>query len=234
VAAWWAGAAPKSRAFTPDDFGLDATSWVEGPDELLYRLAVAAALVFRSGADRDGVLAAYRTLSESGVLADLYHGTMPGAFSDRLDARALMMASLVVRRCAEYPELAVSLEQQKSAAEVFATLEGALGRGLFRVELFWMMSMLAKLGVIRHDDLADFTVVPHRLVRDVLFRLGYVSSPYASDSAALAAAAKAARRMAGGAEPPEEVIGGFALAMGCGYDCTRKKGCDVPCRERIE
>jgi hypothetical protein len=159
---------------------------------------------------------------------------MPGAFHERLDARALMLASLVVRRCAEYPDLAVSLEQQKSAAEVFATLEGALGRGLFRIELFWMMSMLSKLGVIRHDDLADYTVVPHRLVRDVLFRLGFISSPYAADSASLAAAAKAARRMAGAAAAPEEVIGGFALAMSCAYDCGHKKGCDVPCRERIE
>jgi hypothetical protein len=234
VAAWWQAAAPPSRGFAPSDFGVDVETWSEGPDEVLYKLAVAAALVFRLDADHDGVLAAYRTLAGSGVLGDLYNGTMPTALNDRIDARALMLASLVARRCAEAPDLAIALEQQKSAGEVFATLEAALGRGLFRIELFWLLSMLAKLGVIRHPDLAEYTAVPHRLVRDTLFRLGFLATPYAADPAALVAAAQAARRMAGAADPAEEAIGGFALAAGCGYDCAHRKTCDVPCRERIE
>ena len=39
--------------------------------------------------------------------------------------------------------------------------------------------------MIRYDDLGDFTVTPHRIVRDTLFRLGFIDSPYASDASAL-------------------------------------------------
>src|SRR5437763_12293880 len=98
------------------------------------------------------------------------------------------------RLCAEVPELASQLDGRASAADAFAALDAALGRGLFRTELFWILDMLSRLGVIRYADLADFTTTPHRIVRDTLFRLGYLASPYASDAAGLTAAAKAARR----------------------------------------
>jgi hypothetical protein len=226
-----AGAAPPT--YQPSDFGLDPEAWVEGSDELLYRTAVAAALVFRLETDRDGVLRAYRALDEAGVLADLYHGTVPENLPARVDARALMLASLAARRCAEAPELAATLEQQKSAAEAFAVLEGALGRGLFRIELFWILGLLGRLGVLRWDDLGELSALPHRLVRDTLFRLGFLATPYASDPAALVTAARAARRAAG-ADPADEVLARFALAAGCAYDCPHRKACEFPCRERLE
>jgi hypothetical protein len=234
IATWWSEHGSRAPGLGPADFGLEAEAWVEGADEVLYRVAVAAALAFRLDSDRAGVVAAYRALDRAGVLADLYHGTVPEELPAQVDARALMLASLAARRCAEMPDLAATLEQKSSGAEVFAALDSALGRGLFRSELFWMIKMLAELGVIRHDDLADYTVQPHRLVRDTLFRLGFVDTPYAADAAALAVVARAARRAAGDAGAADEVIASFALAAGCAYDCTHRRACDFPCRERLD
>src|SRR5205807_6167148 len=131
--------------------------------------------------DRAGVIASYAALDKAGVLADLYQGTVPENLPAQVDARALMLASLSARRCAEVPELASQLDGRASAAEAFAALDTALGRGLFRTELFWIMDMLSRLGVLRYADLADFTTTPHRIVRDTLFRLGFTASPYAAD-----------------------------------------------------
>jgi hypothetical protein len=233
VAAWWSDANVTALTYQPSDFGLDPEQWVENADEVLYRIAVAAALAFRLDRDRAGVIAGYTALDRAGVLADLYQGTVPENLPAQVDARALMLASLAARRCAEVPELAASLDGRASAAEAFASLDAALGRGLFRTELFWIVDMLARLGVIRYDDLADFTVTPHRIVRDTLFRLGFITSPYASDAASLAAAAKAARR-AVPTGPADEILTLFALTAGCSYDCAHRKTCDFACRERLE
>jgi len=235
IATWWGEAKLPSQAHKPEDFGLDAEAWVEGADEVLYRVAVAAALAFRLDADHGDVIRAFKALDTAGVLADLYHGTVPAELPGGVDARALMLASLAARRCAEVPDLASSLEQKKTAAEAFAALDAALGRGLFRIELLWILRMLGALGVIRYDDLPDYTALPFRLVRDTLFRLGYVETPYAADPTGLAAAARATRR-AGGAPDvvPDEVVAGFALAAGCAYDCTHRKACEYACRERLE
>ena len=233
IAAWWAEVKLPDRAWQPSDFGLDPEQWVEGADEVVYRIAVAAALAFRLETDRVGVIRAFGALDQAGVLADLYHGTVPESLPGQVDARALMLASLAARRCAETPDLATTLDAQPSATAVFATLEAALGRGLFRIELLWMMDMLAKLGVIRHDDLADYTVTPYRVVRDTLFRLGFLDTPYAPDAATLALASKAARSAAG-AGPADEILAAFTLAAGCAYDCPHRKACDFPCRERTE
>ncbi len=234
LSAWWKEAgANVSPVYKLDDFGFDPEAWVEGSDEVLYRIAVAAALVFRLDSDRDGVIRAYRGLDQSGVLTDLYNGTVPEDLPAAVDARALMLASLAARRCAESPELASTLEQQKTAGDAFTALEASLGRGLFRIELFWILRMVGQLGVIRFDDLGEVTALPHRLVRDTLFRLGFLATPYANEPGALVAAARAARRAAG-AEPADEILARFALAAGCAYDCSRRKGCDFPCRERLE
>ncbi len=131
------------------------------------------------------------------------------------------------------PELAAGLDGKDSAAEAFAALDAALGRGLFRTELFWVLDMLARLGVIRYDDLGDYTVTPYRIVRDTLFRLGFIDSPYASDAPALVASARAARRAVPDG-PADELLALFALAAGCAYDCTHRKTCDFACRERLE
>jgi len=233
IASWWTEAQRPSTTYQPSDFALDAESWVEGADEVVYRVAVAAALAFRLDRDRAAVLAAYQALDKAGVLGDLYQGTVPENLPAQVDARSLMLASLSARRCAEVPELASQLDGRASAAEAFASLDAALGRGLFRTELFWIMDMLAKLGVIRYPDLGDFTVTPHRIVRDTLFRLGFVETPYASDGPALTAAARATRRAVpeGSAD---EILTTFALAAGCAYDCTHRKTCDYPCRERLD
>jgi hypothetical protein len=234
IGAWWSEAKVPSQAHRPDDFGFDPEAWVEGSDEVLYRIAVAAALAFRLDADRDGVVRAFKALDAAGILADLYHGTVPADLPAEVDARALMLASLAARRCAEVPDLAATLEQKKSAADAFAALDGALGRGLFRIEILWMLRMLGQLGVLRFDDLGDYTALPYRLVRDTLFRLGFADTPYATDAASLAAGSRAARRAAGAAENGDEVVAAFALAAGCAYDCAHRKTCDFPCRERLE
>ena len=233
ITAWWSEAQKPTLAYQPSDFGLDAEAWVESADEVVYRIAVAAALAFRLDRDRNAVLAAFGALDKAGVLADLYQGTVPENLPAQVDARALMLASLAARRCAEVPELASQLDGRASAAEAFSSLDAALGRGLFRTELFWIMDMLAKLGVIRYPDLGDFTVTPHRIVRDTLFRLGFIDSPYASDGAALSAAARAARK-AVPAGSADEILTLFALSCGCAYDCAHRKTCDYPCRERLE
>jgi hypothetical protein len=233
IASWWAEARQSSPSYQPSDFGLDAESWVEGADEVVYRVAVAAALAFRLDRDRAAVIAAFTALDQAGVLSDLYQGTVPENLPAQVDARALMLASLAARRCAEVPELASQLDGRASAAEAFASLDAALGRGLFRTELFWVMDMLAKLGVIRYADLGDFTVTPHRIVRDTLFRLGFLESPYANDGPTLTAAARATRR-AVPVGPADEILATFALACGCAYDCSHRKTCNYACRERLE
>jgi hypothetical protein len=210
LADWWTDAKVTSQTYQPSDFGLDAEQWVEVADEVLYRIAVAAALAFRLDRDRAGVIAAYTALDRAGVLADLYQGTVPENLPAHVDARALMLASLAARRCAEVPELAASLDGRGSAAEAFASLDAALG-----------------------DDLGDYTVTPHRIVRDTLFRLGFIASPYASDRVALSAAAKAARR-AIPSGPADEILTLFSLSASCSYDCAHRKTCDFPCRERLE
>lgn len=232
LAGWWSGGQAPRAGFAIDDFGIDGEAWMENAEEALYRVAVAAALVFRLDASRDAVLSAYRALDGAGLLSDLYYGTAPETLPDGVDARALMLSSLVARRCAEAPDLAATLEKQSSAAEAFAALEQALGRGLFRIELFWIMGGLAALGALRWDDLADYTALPTRVVRDTLFRLGFLASPYAHDLPGLAAAAAAAVR-AGGAGHADELLTTFAAAAGCAYDCPHRKSCDFPCRERL-
>lgn len=233
IASWWSEAQRTPATYQPSDFGLDAEAWVESADEVVYRVAVAAALAFRLDRDRAAVIAAFGALDKAGVLGDLYQGTVPENLPANVDARALMLASLAARRCAEVPELASQLDGRASAAEAFASLDAALGRGLFRTELFWIMDMLAKLGVIRYPDLGDFTVTPHRIVRDTLFRLGFIATPYASDPAALTTTAKASRK-AVPEGPADEILTLFALACGCAYDCPHRKNCDFPCRERLE
>ena len=233
IASWWTEADRKSPSYQPSDFGIDAESWVEAADEVVYRVAVAAALAFRLDRDRAAVIAAFTALDKAGVLGDLYKGPVPENLPAQVDARAPMLASLSARRCAEVPELASQLEGRATAAEAFASLDAALGRGLFRTELFWIMDMLSKLGVIRYPDLGDFTVTPHRIVRDTLFRLGFLGSPYASNGPALTAAAQATRRAVPDG-PADEILATFALACGCAYDCSHRRTCDYPCRERLD
>jgi hypothetical protein len=236
IQGWWAEQSAQRQGLGASDFGFEAEAWMENAEELLYRVAVAAALVFRLHRDRAGVLQAFEALADerAGVLRDLYYGTAPEMLPQQIDAQALMLASLLARRFAEAPELAGTLEKQTTAAEAFAVLERALGRGLLRIELFWMMGALADLGALRLEDLGDYTTLPRRLVRDTLFRLGYLGTPYAHDAGSLVPAARAARRAAGTAAPPDEVLAAFALAAGCAYDCPNRRSCEHACRERAE
>lgn len=232
---WWAEQEAEPLRFTGADFGFSAETWMDGAEEALYRVAVAAALAFRlTPSGRAHTRGAFEALDSAGVLRDLYYGTAPETLPSGVDSRALMLASLVARRCAESPDLAMSLEKQKTAADVFSALETALGRGFFRMELFWIMAVLEEIGALRLADLADYTVMPTRRVRDALFRLGFIATPYAHDAAGLAAAAAAAKRAAGEARPAGDALSYFALAAGCAYDCPYRKQCDLPCRERAE
>ncbi|MBK7535220.1 MAG: hypothetical protein IPI49_07550 [Myxococcales bacterium] len=233
ITSWWKEVKPERGGYEPKDFGLEPEAWVESADEVVYRLAVAAALVFRLDKDRADVLQSFTGLDQAGVLSDLYQGNVPETIPAAVDARALMLASLAARRCAEVPELAASLESQPSAEGLFATLDGALGRGLFRIELFWILDQLHRLGVIRPPDIDEVTTTPYRLVRDTLFRLGFLATPYAHDAAGLAAAARAAK-LACGEGAADEALVRFALAAGCGYDCQHRRSCDFACRERLE
>src|SRR6185436_3160330 len=42
IGAWWTEAARSTLTYQPSDFGIDAEAWVEGADEVVYRLTVAA------------------------------------------------------------------------------------------------------------------------------------------------------------------------------------------------
>jgi hypothetical protein len=108
---------------------------------------------------------------------------------------------------------------QTSVVPLGITLDGAK---------YHVAQMLSKLGVIRYDNLGDFTVTPHRIVRDTLFRLGFTQTPYANDNAALTAATRAARKAVPDG-PADEILTLFALAAGCGapsfaFDPDREEG----------
>lgn len=231
---WWQQQEEPPTGYALEDFGIDTEAWMSGSEEALYRIAVAAAFAFRLDADRTTVQSVFRALDRANVLADLYYGTAPEVLPDGVDSKALMLASLVARRCAEAPDLAATLEKQETAAAAFEALDASLGRGLFKIELFWIMGRLRDLGALRFEDLDDYAALPTRLVRDTLFRLGFIETPYAADANTLAVAAAAARRATGPAPAPHEVLVGFAIAAGCAYDCPNRRGCDIACRERAE
>ena len=204
IAAWWSEAQKPTLALPA--VGLRPRCRGSGSsraDEVVYRIAVAAALAFRLDRDRAGVVAAFGALDKAGVLADLYQGTVPENLPAQVDARALMLASLAARRCAEVPELAVAARRprlRRRGVRRRSTPRSAAACSAPSCSGSWTCSR--KLGVIRYDDLGDFTVTPHRIVRDTLFRLGFIDTPYASDGAALAAAARAARKRRPRAAPP--------------------------------
>ena len=223
---WWSDRDDETQ--TPRVwFGVDGEAWQEDAERALFRLAVGAALTFRHRA------AAFDELDRSGALDALYDGVVDD-LPAVADTKALMLTSLVARRLAEHPDAAVELERCETADAVMAKLEGTLGRGLFSLELFWLVRELAALGVLRVTGLAAYTALPTRAVRDALFRLGFLETPYAPDGDALVAAAAAASAAAGTAAPADEAIEAFAGAAGCAYACPHRKRCDLPCRERAE
>lgn len=239
VAQWWGAtgaAGTRHPGFTPADFGWDAEAWVETGDELLYQMAVAAALVFRLPKEPAEIVVAYAQLRDAGVLGDLYEGAVPEGLPHEIDANALLLAGLAARRVVEHPTLAADLSAETDAHGALRLLDKALGRGFLRLELFWLLDMLRQLGVVRFVELAAVTTVPYRVVRDVLFRLGFIDSPYAATLDELAQAAAAASQAVGTEvqAPSEVVLTAFASAVGCGYDCTQRRVCGLACRERLD
>ncbi len=230
IATWWAevGGA-EDAAEGPQAFGVDGPNWMEDPDRALYRLAVAAALKFRLGRPHRP---AFDALNQ-GALDVLFDGAAP-ELPEVTDAKALMLASLVARGFAEHPDLANELERQKDGEAVLGLLERALGRALMEREIFWMLRQLRVAGVLRLPGLERFAVLPDRGVRDTLFRLGFLDTPYAVDEAALVLAAAAAARATGPSARPDRVLAAFAEAAGCRYGCPHRQGCDLPCRERLD
>lgn len=234
IGGWWGEQSAPDEGPGPADFGLDRERYAEDPGGTLYRLAVAAALHFRLGRPPTDTRRAFDELERCGVLEALHDGSVPDISPAPTDAQALMLASLVARRLAEAPDLSLELERADAAPAAFDVLSAALGRGLFGVELFWIMAGLATLGVVPKRGLEGYRAVPDRGVRDTLFRLGALPSPYAADAAGLATAAAAAHRVVPGGAHPDRALRAFAAAAGCAYRCPHRRRCDLPCRERAD
>jgi len=230
LSAWWAEQdPPKSPGLKA--FNLDGERWMEDPEAALFHVAVAAALFFRMPPAQAQV--AFQALERSGALEALHAGLLPEGPLE-LDVQALMWASVVARRCAEHPDLAADLERAKEAAEAFKLLDAALGRGLFNIELFWILRLLSSMGSLRLPGSEALTALPRRGVRDTLFRLGFLENPYAADTAALLKASAAARAALPQVLAADEALEAFGQAAGCCYGCPQKKRCDLPCRERSD
>ncbi|MCB9524373.1 MAG: hypothetical protein H6702_13525 [Myxococcales bacterium] len=232
--AWWGDldTAPIDPA-SWEAVGLDGPAWMEDPHRTLFRLAVAAGLQFEPQRAPAAGRAAFIALDQAGVLDALHEGTAPPRRMAQVEADALLLASLVARRFAEHPTLPEDLERADDAAGAFERLGQALG-GLFTVEIFWILRALHRTGVLRLKGAAAFTAVPHRDVRDTLFRLGFLASPYAATLTELAAAAQAARAAVGEADAPEVVLRAFAAGAGCAFGCPHATSCGVACQERAE
>lgn len=233
---WWAALSATGDApdTTAPIAAPTADDWMEDPPRVLFRAAVLAGLHGQAGRTDASAAAAYAELDRTGVLDALHDGTAPEVAPTVLDAGALMLASVIARRCAENPELSSELEKQKTAAEAFLLLDRALGRGLFTLELFALMALLGTIGAVPTDGLADFVARPDRLVRDTLYRLGFLEQPYAPLPGDLAAAAAAAHLAVPDERRADVVLRAFAHRAGCAFGCARRRVCDLPCRERTD
>ena len=212
--------------------GFDAEVYASDPERGLFKLAVASTLVCRlpPAVAREAWLA----LSSGDVLDALFDGSMPTSNPGRVDPHALMWASLLSRRFTEHPDLATNLERVRTADLILTTLESALGRGLLTLELFWILRSLQELGLFERGLLSDVAALADRPVRDILFRLGFISTPYAPDLQALSVASAAVRKAVGDTAAPENRLRAFALAAGCAYGCLQVRTCGFACRERAE
>lgn len=233
---WWAalseaGQAPDTR---PPAAAPSADDWMEDPPRTLFRAAVIAGLRGQPQRTATSADAAFAELDRTGVIDALHDGTAPTTAPAITDAGALMLASVVARRCAEHPDLTGELERKKTAAEAFELLDGALGRGLLSIELFELMELLGAVGGVPTEGLAAFVARPDRAVRDTLYRLGFVEQPYAVEPADLADAAAAARDAVPDERRSDVVLRAFAARAGCAYGCPRRRVCDMPCRERTD
>lgn len=225
--AWWR-AQPEVAAAEPGGpaaLGVTADAFRDDPNRALFELGVAASVRF-SAPDPVAVMDDLRT---SGVLKALSVG-LPPSGPIRVDAGALMSASLVARRIAEHPDLAHDIEQADDADAVFELLRGAFD-GLLTLELFWMVRTLAAVGAIRRTGATAYAVLPTRTLRDMLFRQGFLTTPYAPDLAALQAAAKAAAPL--GVRAEQRALA-FSQASDCQFGCPHQAVCTVPCRERAD
>ncbi|MFN3197970.1 MAG: hypothetical protein ACE366_06065 [Bradymonadia bacterium] len=234
IEGWWSDQTAVEDPYPLNDFHFDAEAWMEDPQRALFRLAVGAAFAFRLGRSPDQARQAFEHLDAVGVLDDLFLGTVPDHPPVDLDPQGLMLASLVARRLAESPDLATDLERQKDAESVLQALEKSLGRGLFSIELFWMLRRLDQLGVVRVPGAVDVRALPTRSLREALFRFGVLDSPYASNLADLVKASQAARALVAAPGLPDQVILSFAQAAQCAFGCPQRKRCGLPCRERVD
>lgn len=236
VAEWWTERQSSGLTEPPEpaEGAPSPEDWMEDPPRALFRAAVRAALEGQGRRTPEAAAAAFAELDRAGVLDALHDGTAPESAPAITDAGALMLASVIARRCAEHPELPADLERCKSAADAYARLDEALGRGLLGVELFHLMALLGSAGGVPTDGLADFVARPDRGVRDTLYRLGFTERPYATDAADRAVAAAAARRAVPSVPRADVVLRAFAARAGCAYACPRRRQCDLPCRERTD
>lgn len=225
--AWWTNQPDDDRSapVSAAALGISADAFRDDPNTALFELGVAASVRF-GAADPAAVMLDLRT---SGVLNALSVG-LPPSGPVRVDAGALMSASLVARRIAEHPDLASDIEQADDADAVFELLRGAFD-GLLTIELFWMVRALAAMGAIRRTGASAYGALPTRTLRNMLFRQGFLTSPYAPDMASLQAAARAAAPLGPRAEHRASA---FTRASDCQFDCPHRAACTVPCRERSD
>lgn len=236
LADWWT-AREDAGLVAPEPLTAGAPSpeaWMEDPPRALFRAAVRAALEGHGHRTAESADGAFDELDRAGVLDALHDGTAPESAPAITDAGALMLASVIARRCAEHPDLSSDLERCKTAAEAYTRLDGALGRGLLGVELFHLMTMLADAGGVPHAGIDLFIARVDRPVRDTLYRLGLLAQPYAADAAERAAAAAAAHRLAPSVPRADTLLRLFAARAGCAYGCDQRRRCDLPCRERTD
>ncbi len=170
------------------------------------------------------------------LLEDLLEGrwpTSPLPQEDHSTSAVLLMLSLAARRLAMLPEHVEPFATKQKAADALAHLDALFGDGLFGDNIFWMLGALADIGLLSPGDAAPYRALPTRSVREALFRLGLLETPYASDLCQLVEASKVLSEIY---ESPRGDIRllAFVKEQGCASPCPWRRHCSLSCRERSE
>ncbi len=220
---WWAeqekAAAPKNQ------FGFEYESWMESPSETFYRIGVAAMLLQRQGESK--ATETFGELSKNNLLSGIFHGDMSMSETPQVDTGGLFMASVIAQRCAANSEVAIDLEKQSTGQEILAEISKVFEGCLNAESVMWIAETLQSLGALA-QTIAIPKPVP-REVRDTLFRLGHISSPYTDIEQIAVQAAVSKFFPTGGTD----ALNAFAQAAQCTYQCGRSDTCGFGCKERL-
>lgn len=236
---WWQRAGGEHAQPLWVRLGIDGEAWQEDPEWTLYRLAIAAKLrALGEGDTPQGearVIERLAALEAEGVLATLYQGEAVGGPLPQIDPNILLNASQLAWRLDQSPDLVQDLERAEGATAVRELLGQAFGRGLLDEQaLEWLVYTLSRSGVVRLPDLAPQVIRYERDVRDTLYLLGFLPSPYAVTAAQHLRVSLAARQALPSTEHPERGLRAFAWASKQHFQCDHQVGCQLPCRERFE